>query len=89
MDIDALAYCPEHGDRKSTTKMLTKLLEAIENRHRDDVYQRLERATRNCSNAYAKGDRSFRVLSELTPANLNKYLPSFRRTRRILDQHLV
>jgi hypothetical protein len=49
---------------------------------------RLAHATRNCTNAYAKGKRSFEVLAKLRPSTLAQYLLSFVRTRRILDQKL-
>ena len=60
----------------------------LENRARHDVQNMLVHATRNCTNAYAKGKRSFKILAELTPATLEKHLPSFARARRILDQKL-
>jgi len=60
----------------------------LENRGRHDVQDRLVHATRNCTNAYAKGKRSFEILGKLTPATLGKHLPSFARTRRILEQML-
>lgn len=60
----------------------------LEQRSRHDVQEGLIRATRNCSNSYSKGKRSYQVLAELAPATLMKYLPSFVRTRRILDQKL-
>jgi hypothetical protein len=60
----------------------------LENRGRHDVQDKLVHATRNCTNAYAKGKRSFEVLAKLTPSALAEYLPSFVRTRRILDHRL-
>jgi hypothetical protein len=60
----------------------------LEDRHRHDVQDRLTRATRKCGNAYAKGKRSFEVLAKLDPETLAKYLPSFARARRILDEKL-
>lgn len=63
-------------------------VEALERRDRHDVQEKLERATRECSNAYAKGKRSFEVLGELDPATLRKRLPSFNRIRQILDTKL-
>ena len=60
----------------------------LENCGRHDVQDKLVHATRNCTNAYAKGKRSFEILAKLTPATLGKHLPSFARTRRILDQKL-
>ena len=60
----------------------------LEKRARHDVQDSLTRATRDCSNAYAKGKRSFEVLAKLTPATLEKHLPSFVRVRRILSSQL-
>lgn len=63
-------------------------LNDLERRLRGDVQDRLVHATRICSNAYAKGKRSFEILGKLVPAILEKHLPSFTRVRRILDGHL-
>lgn len=60
----------------------------LENRDRHDVQGRLERATRSCSQPYAKRPHSFAVLGKLNPDTLRQYLPSFRRARRILDARL-
>ncbi len=57
----------------------------LEDRHRSDVQDKLSHATRNCSNSYEKGKRSFEVLAKLNPETSQKHLPSFARTRRILD----
>ena len=62
-------------------------LENLEQRHRHDVQDRLVHATRDCSNQYAKGKRSFDVLGKLNPDALEQ-LPSFKRTRRILEAKL-
>ena len=53
------------------------------------MMDKLVHATRNCSNAYAKGKRSFEVLGKLTPDTLDKYLPSFVRVCRILQANLT
>jgi hypothetical protein len=63
-------------------------LEDLESRHRHDVQDKLMHATCNCSNAYAKGKRSFEILGKLSPAALAKHLPSFVRARRILNARL-
>jgi hypothetical protein len=63
-------------------------LNALESRHRHDVQGRLIHATRNCSNAYAKGERSFEILGRLSPVVLEQYLPSFVRVCRILKNRL-
>jgi len=60
----------------------------LEERSRHDVQKQLIHATRNCSNAYSKGPRSFEILSKLTPSALEKSLPSFVRVRRILNVKL-
>ena len=57
----------------------------LENRGRDDVYQRMRRAT---SNGYSKGRISFELVESLNPDTLEQHLPSFRRARRILDEKL-
>jgi len=59
-------------------------LEHLEQRHRHNVQDRLVHATRDCSNQYAKGKRSFDVLGKLNPDTLEQ-LPSFNRTRRIVE----
>jgi len=64
-------------------------LNNLESRARDVIQNALTRATRNCSNAYAKGKRSFEVLGCLDPATLVKHLPSFVRVRRILGKVLM
>jgi len=63
-------------------------LDDLENRSRQDVQQRLGHATRNCSNAYAKGTKSYEILGKLSPAVLEQHLPSFLRIRRILKARL-
>jgi hypothetical protein len=63
-------------------------LNGLENRPRHNVQDKLLHATRHCSNAYAKGKRSFEVLGKLDPGVLASYLPSFVRVRRILNARL-
>jgi len=60
----------------------------LESKGRHDVQDRLERATNDCQNAYAKGKRSFDVLAKLNPAVLKQHLPSFDRIGRILNEKL-
>ncbi|MDD5198212.1 MAG: DUF4276 family protein [Terrimicrobiaceae bacterium] len=60
----------------------------LESRGRADVHTKLEHATRNCTNAYKKGKRSFVVLGELNPTTLEPLLPSFARSKRILNDKL-
>lgn len=59
----------------------------LEKRDRHDIQAKLLHATHTCTNAYRKGDRSFEILAKLNPAALEK-LPSFARTRRILNEKL-
>jgi hypothetical protein len=81
------AAVKDHYSDKLQDSALPSLVN-LENRGRHDVQDKLVHATRNCTNAYAKGKRSFEILAKLTPATLSKHLPSFARTRRILDQKL-
>ena len=60
----------------------------LEQQLRHDVQEKLIHATRDCSNSYKKGKRSFEILGKLMPATLEKHLPSFVRIRRILNQRL-
>ncbi len=62
-------------------------LNALETRHRHELHANLEHATRNCSNAYRKGKRSFEVLETLSAATLSQ-LPSFARLIRVLKSRL-
>ncbi|MBI2924946.1 MAG: DUF4276 family protein [Verrucomicrobia bacterium] len=77
----------EHYGSKLQESGLPSLVD-LERRLRHDVQEKLVRATRVCSNAYAKGKRSFELLGKLTPATLEKHLPSFVRVRRILSERL-
>jgi hypothetical protein len=81
------AALTEHYGARLQRSALPPLVH-LENRPRHDVQDKLVHATRNCTNAYAKGRRSFEVLARLTPATLDEHLPSFVRTRRILDREL-
>ena len=63
-------------------------LQDLENRVRDDVQNRLEHATRNCPGPYAKGKKSFELLGKLDPETIETNLPSFGRTRKILNAKL-
>ena len=56
----------------------------LEARNRHEVHDKLVHASRDCSNAYSKGKRSFEVLVKLDPAILKQHLPSFVRVNRIL-----
>ncbi len=63
-------------------------LAGLEGRNRHEVQEKLERATKHCQNAYAKGKRSFDVLAKLDPTVLAVHLPSFVRVDRILKTKL-
>ena len=82
-DHDALK---KHCGAKLQISALPPLVN-LESRDRHNVHDQLEHATRNCANKYKKGERSFKILAELNPAALED-LPSFVRTRRILDEKL-
>ena len=83
-DHDALKK--HYGPELQTTALPP--LANLENRDRHDVQDKLVHATRKCTNAYAKGKRSFEILAMLAPATLEKHLPSFVRIRRILNKNL-
>ena len=59
---------------KGAGRPLTPLSD-MESRSRESVQEALARATRDCQNAYAKGKRSFAVLGELEPSELEGRLP--------------
>jgi hypothetical protein len=77
----------EHYGSKLQKSALPALY-APESRSRQEVQQGLAHATRKCVNAYAKGKRSFELLGKLSPVELEKHLPSFRRVVRILGEKL-
>jgi hypothetical protein len=81
------AALADHYGAKLQDSALPPLVN-LESRARHDVQDALFHATRSCANAYAKGRRSFEVLSKLTPNTLGRHLPSFGRARRILDERL-
>jgi hypothetical protein len=83
-DRGALA---EHYRDKLQISALPPLID-LESRARHDIQDALFHATRNCTNAYAKGKRSFEILPKLKPDTMGNYLPSFVRCRRILDERL-
>lgn len=73
-----------HGIQESALPSLIDL----EKRNRHYVQDKLTHATRNCSNAYSKGKRSFEILGKLNPEVLEQYLPSFVRICHILEHNL-
>ena len=64
------------------------LLISLEQGNRQDIQEGLKRATRNCSNAYQKGKRSFEILGKLEPETMVSNLPAFQRAKRILNEKL-
>jgi hypothetical protein len=75
-----------YGHRLQVTALPS--LHNIELRNRNEIQEALKHATRNCSNTYRKNKRSFEVLSKLNPSTLERYLPSFQRMKRILNENL-
>ena len=84
-DQDALA---KHYGYKLQESALPSL-EDLESRSRHDIQERLSHATRDCSNAYKKGKRSFAVLEKLSPNELELHLRSFVRVKQILEDRLL
>ncbi len=72
-----------YGDKPQKTVLLS--LTDLEERDRHAVQTAITNATRNCSNAFKKGERSYEVLGKLNPAVLNS-LPSFARIATILKK---
>ena len=64
------------------------LLANLEGRERHAIQQALQNATKDCTNKYEKGKRSFEVLAVLTRATLEHNLPSFKRARKELAEKL-
>ncbi len=63
-------------------------LSSLEQSNRQDIQEGLKHATRNCSNAYQKGKRSFEILGKLKPETMESHLPAFQRAKRILNEKL-
>lgn len=83
------------ADRETLTQHYGHRLQAnalphpinLESRDRHAVQDALTRATRNCTNAYSKGKRSFEILEKIDP-NVLSELPSFARMIKILKANL-
>lgn len=75
-----------HYGHKLQENALPPLID-LENRNRKEVHDKLTQATRDCSNAYAKGKRSFEVIGVLNPTALSS-LPAFARMARVLKTKL-
>jgi hypothetical protein len=63
-------------------------LNNLEGRSRKDIFNQLVHATRNCKNAYQKGERSFDILGKINPSVIKVHLPSLARVITILDTKL-
>lgn len=76
------------GEGLSESSLLP--LQDLEDRTPLDAQNALKNATRACGRdkAYAKGRRSFQVLSQVDPAELAIHLPHFRRFVATLRKHL-
>jgi hypothetical protein len=60
----------------------------LEQRHRHDVQDALETATRHCRKSYQKGKKSFEIIAQLNPKTLKTYLPHFIAFLNVLQKHL-
>ena len=63
-------------------------IQNMEQRNRHAILNALQNASGDCPGPYAKGPKSFGLLSKLSPHVLEQHLPSFGRTRRILNSKL-
>jgi hypothetical protein len=63
-------------------------LQSLEERDRHDVQEALIAATKDCTNCYRKGVRSFEALAQLDPDTLRQHLPSFKRVCEVLTEVL-
>jgi hypothetical protein len=77
-----------HYGKKLQESALPAVNNNLEKRLRHELQDKLIHATRKCSNAYAKGKRSFEILGKLNSDTLAKNLPSFVRVLRILTAKL-
>ncbi len=59
----------------------------LEKLPREEAYQKLKHATRDCKAPYLKGELSYKTLEAIKPAALRK-LSSFNRAERILEARL-
>lgn len=77
----------QHYGHELAETALLPLLD-LENRDRKAILDSLTHATRKTSKPYSKGQRSFELLAKLNPDTLSQHLPSFHRTRSILEKRL-
>ena len=83
---DRKVLAMHYGDKLQESALPS--LVNLEQRTRQYIQEQLSHATRNCSNAYKKGELSFEILGKLSPNTLSNYLPSFARVQRVLDEVL-
>ena len=83
---DRTALKAHYGSKLQETAL--PALANLEARHRHNIQDALEKATRTCSNAYQKNKRAFALLAAVTPAVLETNLPAFARMTRILREKL-
>ena len=60
----------------------------MEQRNRHHILRALQDDSKDCPGTYAKGPKSFELLGKLSPDVLEQHLPSFRRSRGILNDKL-
>ena len=60
----------------------------LETQDRHNIQNALITATRDCSNAYEKNERSYEAFANVDPAVLRKVLPAFDRMVLILERRL-
>ncbi|MFA7235841.1 MAG: DUF4276 family protein [Phycisphaeraceae bacterium] len=61
-------------------------LDNMETRNRHHIQDAIVHATRDCSNKYSKGKRSFDMVAKLNPDVLKQHLPGFNRFFRVLNE---
>lgn len=83
---DRTALQKHYGSRLQVNTL--PALQDLEVRDRHSIQTDLQRATRECKNAFEKGKRSFAILRELDPGELRKYLSHFTRCERVLSDKL-
>lgn len=83
---DRAALQQHYGSRLQTSALPAPA--NLEVRHRHDIQDALEKATRPCTNAYQKNKRAFALLAVVTSTELEKHLPAFARMTRILRETL-
>ncbi len=83
-DREALKKCFKDNLQESALPPLNNLA----SKNRNELFDLLKHATRNCPSQYEKGKKSFELLGLLDAQTLRQHLPSVERTWRILDNYL-